>query len=296
MKSYFIHRSKKALKSLSGGIKRCRCWRIPCDFDDYWESPQRNLDYGFTGQSNKENRADDIKFILKDRYLEKSKVIWECMDGTVGDSNPPFGNPYHRNANVYHPTCTGDDFGILYNEYVNAVFERDCEGKNPHYVLRKFDGMGQGLVSLKDIQKGTWIGGYAGELKPEKPKDTEYWMEYMPDHKTNLFVDASEWANMMRFVNHSCEPNCRVIYVAKTDQGTFEVPDPGIFAIKKISKDEQITLDYGDNFWKEKMSEGLYCNCKTSACRYSKGSKLAKTARSQPKIDSFFKKLPKKNK
>lgn len=53
------------------------------------------------------------------------------------------------------------------------------------------------------------------------------------------FIDATKKGGIGRFANHSCNPNC---YVAKWTVG--KRIRMGIFASRKIVKDEELTFNY----------------------------------------------------
>ena len=72
------------------------------------------------------------------------------------------------------------------------------------------------------------------------------------------FIDATKRGGIGRFANHSCAPNC---YVAKWTVG--ERVRMGIFAKRRIQKDEELTFNYNvDRYGHE--AQTCYCgepNC-----------------------------------
>jgi hypothetical protein len=62
---------------------------------------------------------------------------------------------------------------------------------------------------------------------------------YVMEIKSGTFLDASRKASISRFINHSCEPNCTVeIWTVRRRLRA------GIFAIKDIAADTELTFDY----------------------------------------------------
>lgn len=78
---------------------------------------------------------------------------------------------------------------------------------------------------------------------------------YLMSLSSREVVDPTERGNMARFINHSCEPNCR------TEKwnllGEIVV---GIFAQKNIQVGEELTFDYQFDAYKTPL---LKCLCGT---------------------------------
>ena len=62
---------------------------------------------------------------------------------------------------------------------------------------------------------------------------------YVMELKPGTFLDARFKADISRFINHSCEPNCTV--EVWTIAGRLRV---GIFAIQEIAIGDELTFDY----------------------------------------------------
>ena len=54
-----------------------------------------------------------------------------------------------------------------------------------------------------------------------------------------MVIDATKRGSMLRFVNHSCDPNCRIEQVVVGGR-----PRVGLFAIRHIFAGEELTYDY----------------------------------------------------
>ncbi|MBF0470727.1 MAG: SET domain-containing protein-lysine N-methyltransferase [Gammaproteobacteria bacterium] len=86
---------------------------------------------------------------------------------------------------------------------------------------------GQGLFARKGVAKGRYLGSYAG---PKTRRNGMYvlWVE----------ESEGEWIgcngkNLLRYINHSTKP-------------CAEFDGLDLYACKRIKKDQEITINYGD--------------------------------------------------
>lgn len=112
--------------------------------------------------------------------------------------------------------------------------------------------VGYGLYANEDFKAGDFIGEYAGQVVHGRVKDATWSWSYPIRAKANstlagnvYSMDSKKYGNELRFVNDDEGPNLvvkfvfqgscwHIIYVAKKD----------------ISKEEQLLISYGDNYWK----------------------------------------------
>jgi SET domain-containing protein len=112
---------------------------------------------------------------------------------------------------------------------------------------------GLGLFAVAPIRKGKFI--------------IEYWGKRVLWEKANLYskylfdVDDDRWAldgsdrrNTARYINHSCRPNAE----ARMVRGEIR-----IHAIKNIQPGDEITYDYGREYFDDIISP---IGCKCAAC------------------------------
>eukprot|EP00898_Chlorokybus_atmophyticus_P006702 jgi/Chlat1/7032/Chrsp56S06703 len=126
---------------------------------------------------------------------------------------------------------------------------------------------GFGVIAQDVIRRGSFILEYCGEVINEalfKERTTEYAERGIRHHYfmtlgTNEVIDATMKANIARFMNHSCDPNCET---QKWEVcGELSV---GFFAIKNIKKGEELTFDY--KFERCGFSAQV-CHCGAANCR-----------------------------
>jgi histone-lysine N-methyltransferase SETMAR len=150
-----------------------------------------------------------------------------------------------------------DDIKTEYGIY--ECFE-DCEcsqictnrlvqfGPRKNLKIVSFPDKGLGLVTETFIPKGSFICEYAGEIltkseaiKRNQENDAAGLMNYIlclneiVEGKTKFqtFVDPSRKANIGRYLNHSCEPNCCIVPVRV---GTISCQIGELFFLSRISQ------------------------------------------------------------
>ena len=88
------------------------------------------------------------------------------------------------------------------------------------------------------------------------------------------YVDSLNFGTPMRFMNHSCDPNCRVFTVI-LNQADERVYGLAFFATRDISAGNELNIDYnpqeaGKIHSKPKPGDDdgvVLCHCKSSNCR-----------------------------
>lgn len=157
---------------------------------------------------------------------------------------------------------------------------------------------GWGVRSLRSIASGSFICEYVGELLHSKEANQRTNDEYMFDIGCNydiwkgeastipclnssgprsltmkdedFTIDAAEYGNIGRFINHSCSPN---LYTQNVlwDHDDKRVPHIMFFAAENISPLQELTYDYNykidhvhDVNGKVKVK---YCHCGSPQCR-----------------------------
>jgi SET domain-containing protein len=102
---------------------------------------------------------------------------------------------------------------------------------------------GLGLFATREFKKGEFIAEYKGRLIPDKEArilENETSNRYLYEINSRWTVDGSTRRNLARYANHSCRPN------AESDTKKHMI---FIRAIKKIMPGEEITYDYGKDYF-----------------------------------------------
>jgi uncharacterized protein len=107
-----------------------------------------------------------------------------------------------------------------------------------------------GVFADVDIPAGTYIGEFTGairQLSRRQPTHNSYCFHYPTRFWSwNYYViDAQKMGNQTRFINHSDRPNLQPLCLC--ERRLLHI----VFIAKvAIKADEQLTYDYGQDFWK----------------------------------------------
>ena len=137
---------------------------------------------------------------------------------------------------------------------------------------------GCGLRVLEPAKAGDFIIEYVGEVILEKHmlsrvrqcKSSEpnfYFMQLDND----IYIDGRRKGNVSRYINSSCTPNCETQCWIDSSTARKRI---GIFAIKNIDMNEELTYDYNFKCFGSK-SDSFLCKCGSELCRgtLEKGTK-----------------------
>jgi SET domain-containing protein len=155
--------------------------------------------------------------------------------------------------------------------------------RRPFRVGRSRTGLG--LFATEDIKKRQFIVNYNGRIltteQAEKLEDRG--AKYLYEINSRWTVDGSSRRNVGRYANHSCRPN------AESDSRNHRV---FLRAIKRIKPGEEITYDYGSDYFEAYLKAK---GCKCAKCR-EKRSKARAAARLKAKRAAQRKALVRKRK
>jgi SET domain-containing protein len=119
-----------------------------------------------------------------------------------------------------------------------------------HSVKVKRSSAGLGLFAAEEIPKGVCMIEYVGKdiTGPEEYTSNS---KYLFEIHSRMTIDGRARSNTARYINHSCRPNAEPHVYKKR---VF------IMSIKKIKPGEEITYDYGKEYWEEHIKP-LGCRC-----------------------------------
>jgi uncharacterized protein len=114
----------------------------------------------------------------------------------------------------------------------------------------KKSATGKGLFAIDHIPKGACIIEYIGEPVKEAEHDTATG-KYLFWTGRKTMINGNIPANTARYINHSCKPNCE----AEGPSGHVY-----ILSIRPIKAGEELTYDYGDEYF-ERYIKPFGCKC-----------------------------------
>jgi uncharacterized protein len=121
----------------------------------------------------------------------------------------------------------------------------------PDYEIKpSAAGIGLGFFTLVPIPEDKKIIEYTGIIltsEEAEQADGTYLMALYGDY----FIDGSVETNAARYINHSCEPNTKAY---RTGVRVW------IRSIRAIEAGEEITFDYGKNYFND-FIKPLGCKC-----------------------------------
>ena len=131
---------------------------------------------------------------------------------------------------------------------------------------------GMGLFCKSTVYKGSFVGEYVGEWisgqehRRRRAKHMGGPSYVMRIANLNVYIDARRYGNEMRFMNHSCSPNC-FTEVWIVGPGSFEEAYAkgalrvGIFAKHDVPQGTELTISYSKSFFHDTP-----CLCGSTNC------------------------------
>ena len=142
------------------------------------------------------------------------------------------------------------------------------------FVARRSSIHGQGVFARTPITAGALILVYEGRLITHAQADRRYGNGAESGH-TFLFtlnaryiVDANVDGNAARWINHSCEPNCRAC-IEESRNGDPRRDRVLIEALRDIAPGEELTYNYGivlESRQTPRLKRLWACRCGSASC------------------------------
>ncbi|CAD6250370.1 unnamed protein product [Miscanthus lutarioriparius] len=262
------------------------CWRHTSD----WLLQNENAD--FTNSIEEVFCRLPLPYVNEDLNIEST--IEEYAEAVY---KPPPYTSIRRNVYLIKKKRTGVrvDIGCT-NCRADSTCKEDCEcrgiytscskncrcsdlctnrpfRKDKKIKIVKTKRCGWGAVALEPLERGDFVIEYVGEVIDDATCEQRLWdirdrgdkNFYMCEISKDFTIDATFKGNPSRFLNHSCEPNCK-LEKWQVD-GETRV---GVFASRSIKVGEPLTYDYRFVHFGEKVK----CHCEAVNCQGYLGSQI----------------------
>nr|GLL18813.1 histone-lysine N-methyltransferase SUVR5 isoform X1 [Ipomoea trifida] len=211
-----------------------------------------------------------------------------------------FDNDYEDAKDIYGQPMHGrfpyDERGRIILEEGYLVYECNqwccCDKSCKNRVLQngvkvkleifKTDTKGWAVRAREAILRGTFVCEFIGEVIDEQEANrrrSRYGREgcaYLLEIDTHIndmsrlvegqspyVIDATNYGNISRYINHSCSPNL-VNHQVLVESMDYQLAHIGLYAGRDILAGEELTFDYR---YKPLPGEGIPCLCGSSNCR-----------------------------
>ncbi|KAI6197260.1 hypothetical protein M3Y94_01203300 [Aphelenchoides besseyi] len=164
--------------------------------------------------------------------------------------------------------CTNDCDCLL--SCKNGVVQR---GRQIPVVLFRTKNCGWSIRTAAPIPQNTFVMQYIGEVitSANADKRMDHSFQYNMDTKQTpkFVVDAMNFGNEGRWINHSCEPNLRTLGVTASRFDDL-YDELAFFAARDIKLGEELTIDYYVHVGQSTVIiDGKKCHCGSTFCRKS---------------------------
>lgn len=209
--------------------------KLPCVFKALPNGAKKAVELSFEGFE----KAFGIRyrpFLTFDSYAAFTRVLQQCpyilLSRYLASENYAWGQKYHSEIS---------------------------SGATAAMIIQWIDPtLGYGAFAAEDLFSGEFIGEYTGivrQLYRRHPNHNPYCFHYPTKlWSLNYFtIDSMKEGNLTRFINHSTQPNLQPL--CTVDRGLLHLV---LVANREIKKGEQLTFDYGEDYWlKRKSARGL---------------------------------------
>ncbi|RCV07254.1 hypothetical protein SEVIR_1G233300v4 [Setaria viridis] len=262
------------------------CWRHPSD----WLLQNENAD--FTNSIEEVFRRLPLPYVNEEFNIDST-----IRDFSEAVYKPPPYTSIRRNVYLIKKkrTSVHVDTGCT-NCRADSTCKEDCEcrglsmscskncrcsdlctnrpfRKDKKIKIVKTEHCGWGAVALEPLEKGDFVIEYVGEVIDDAICEQRLWdirtrgdkNFYMCEISKDFTIDATFKGNVSRFLNHSCDPNCK-LEKWQVD-GETRV---GVFASRSVKVGDPLTYDYRFVHFGEKVK----CHCQALNCQGYLGSQI----------------------
>ncbi|XP_022169547.1 histone-lysine N-methyltransferase SUV39H2-like [Myzus persicae] len=259
-----------------------------------WEIDINVISINFNGQNIKVENNMDLEeppnsFVYIPNCTTEAKIIVPgnppsgCLCKKACQSSTDYCNKISHAYDMYKKLIVFSDCPIFecnkeckcMSSCINRVVQH---GSNVKVCIYKSRFPGWALKSYETIEKGQFVGIYAGEIITVKEYnqrlqnssssiDYTWEIDFNDTNNFKCVVDSTHYGNFTRFINHSCEANLSMHTVWIDCLGSY-FPQLALFAKRNIFAGEQLTIDYFIRRSKDSLKEsGIKCQCEMKNCK-----------------------------
>ena len=204
-----------------------------------------------------------------EEYLLPSSNSCSCIDNCQG-----------KNCSCISSHCQlyeCNDYCSCDSTCENRIIQKGITKKLIVKFINKTKGYG--VFADEDIKKGEFICEYIGViiskdqaerkiLLNHKKRKPNYILQVKENYEKVImttYIDAEEYGNVGRFINHSCEPNMNFEFI----RIKHFIPHVAFFSMKDIKKGEELTFCYSNevNAINEVNASYQKCECGSKVCK-----------------------------
>ncbi|MFA6916955.1 MAG: SET domain-containing protein-lysine N-methyltransferase [Parachlamydiales bacterium] len=193
-----------------------------------------------------------IKMLLKTDKIVSHLTAGELLEKTGVAYSPTLHfSSFEDLERILHlfPRILDDSVHALGKDKQKEIFS--CEIANVTVVWVN-NALGYGVVTNRNLKKGDFIGEYTGWVRPVSrimPWVNGYCLQYPTRWGAGRYViDAKVYGNITRYINHKDLPNLEGRWAL--DRGLMHLL---LFAADDIPRGAQLTLDYGNDYWENRV-------------------------------------------
>ncbi|CAG8165862.1 unnamed protein product [Penicillium olsonii] len=197
-------------------------------------------------------------YVITEEFLHRKSMIFECT-----------------------PSCNCQG-----SRCWNHVVQR---GRTVRLEIFDTGSRGFGLRSPDPIYAGQFIDHYLGEVITKADADArealsegndgqsylfdlDWWVGYEDvNEETMNVIDGRKFGSASRFMNHSCNPNCKIVAVSTKNHSDKRLYNLAFFAYRDIPPGTEFTFDYNagtENTTPQRIDpDAVPCLCGESNCR-----------------------------
>lgn len=138
---------------------------------------------------------------------------------------------------------------------------RTVDGFKDFVICDIHPSVGKGVFATKHIAQNTIVGIYTGMIELARGPGGHYALDAKTTHSPRIFYDAIRFRNATSYIQHASDAgNAPEIATANVEmQNTLYGTIPLILYVTKqpIEPGEQLLVDYGKNYWKNRAPKAF---------------------------------------